>query len=262
MLRVEEKVLIGVAVAGIAGGIIYAVTRKKAPSLPPPSPPPGLGNVYGQVTDALTGNPIKGAIIIIDERQTKTNSSGNYVFDDIEPGEYFMQVIREGYAAFGDIITVTEGNNRFDFELKPIADVSDEVRIVGVGWGAVTKDTNGYDYLPVSLTLEINPLAYNRGYDVFIYEHSGPMSLMGYFPIRQRGFGTGTNPGIPGAGTYTFPVDVYFKDRFGRLQADALPGTYAIFAYIEAFSIESVNGWLEYDKSVIYDHYILGEFTV
>ena len=61
------------------------------------SPPPGLANLYGVVTDAVTGAPIPDALVVLNGYSTLTNSSGYYLFADLEPGSYAGEVSKEGY---------------------------------------------------------------------------------------------------------------------------------------------------------------------
>ncbi|GAI52222.1 unnamed protein product, partial [marine sediment metagenome] len=55
--RVSPAVIIGIGVgAALATGVaLYFLTRAEAA---PPTPSPGLANLYGKVTDAVTGRPI------------------------------------------------------------------------------------------------------------------------------------------------------------------------------------------------------------
>jgi len=89
-----KKAAIGVGVAAGLGALIYVATRAKAA---PPPPPPGRANLYGKVTDAITGNPIGGALVTLNGLSVYTNSGGNYSFLDIATGEYSGSVSKEGY---------------------------------------------------------------------------------------------------------------------------------------------------------------------
>lgn len=63
----------------------------------PPTPPPGLANLYGKVTDAVTGDPLPGVLVTLNDLEVYTDAGGNYIFDDLEPGEYVLQFSKEGY---------------------------------------------------------------------------------------------------------------------------------------------------------------------
>ena len=96
----EERRISPLLVAGIGAGAaigtglaLYFITRAEAA----PPPPPGLANLYGKVTDAKTGQPIPGVLVSLNGLEDYTNSQGNYVFADLEPGEYVLQFFKEGY---------------------------------------------------------------------------------------------------------------------------------------------------------------------
>lgn len=63
----------------------------------PPTPPPGLANLYGRVTDAVTGDPISGVLVALNGLQILTDAGGNYLFEDLETGGYILQFSKEGY---------------------------------------------------------------------------------------------------------------------------------------------------------------------
>jgi len=63
----------------------------------PPAPPPGLANLYGKVTDAITGSPISGVLVSLNGLQVYTDAGGNYIFEDLDPGEYVLQFSKDGY---------------------------------------------------------------------------------------------------------------------------------------------------------------------
>ena len=63
----------------------------------PPTPPPGLANLYGKVTDAVTGHPVPGVLVTLNGLTVYTDAGGNYIFEDLEPGEYVLQFSKAGY---------------------------------------------------------------------------------------------------------------------------------------------------------------------
>ena len=85
---------IGAGVATAAAMAIYALSRAWAA---PPEPPPGLANLYGKVTDAVTGEAIPDVLVTLNGMQIYTDSGGNYAFTDLEPGEYVLQFSKDGY---------------------------------------------------------------------------------------------------------------------------------------------------------------------
>ncbi|GAI66910.1 unnamed protein product [marine sediment metagenome] len=79
-----------VAVVGIAA-LAFAAPEE------PPEPPPGLANLYGKVTDAVTGDPIPSVLVSLNGLEVYTDAGGNYIFEDLDPGEYLLQFSKENY---------------------------------------------------------------------------------------------------------------------------------------------------------------------
>jgi len=93
--RISPAVIAAGAGAAIGiGALLYFLTRVEAA---PPTPPPGLANLYGKVTDAVTGRPIPQVQVTLNGLEAYTNAGGNYAFADLEPGEYILQFSKEGY---------------------------------------------------------------------------------------------------------------------------------------------------------------------
>lgn len=101
---------------------------------------PQAGSIAGMVTDAVTTQPIAGAMVRAEmcrnhyfNRTVLTGPDGNYIFNDLPPGTYRVSAMKEGYAParYPDSIVVN-GNNvtGIDFALQPI--------IMGVLTGVVT----------------------------------------------------------------------------------------------------------------------------
>ena len=88
-----KKVAIGVGTVAGLGALIYLATRAEAK----PTPPPGRANLYGKVTNAITGSPIGGVLVSLNGLEVSTNTGGNYIFEDLDPGAYLLQFTKEGY---------------------------------------------------------------------------------------------------------------------------------------------------------------------
>lgn len=56
-------------------------------------------SLYGVVTDAMTGLPISGVRVSIDNLATYTNANGEYLFEGLAPGAYVVVFSKEGYAS-------------------------------------------------------------------------------------------------------------------------------------------------------------------
>lgn len=102
---------LGLGLVGVLAALAWAA---------PPTPPPGRANLYGKVTDAETGSPIEGAAFSLNGLLVNTDSSGDYEFADLEPGDYTITAGADGYETKTDIMSLAEGNNQFDIQLNPI----------------------------------------------------------------------------------------------------------------------------------------------
>src|SRR5215203_5273791 len=73
----------------------------------------------GKVTDSKTGLPLAGASIVLSNSRigTTTDSSGNYLLNNLPPGHTIIEVSFTGYKSIVDHIDVTLGNNAKDFPL-------------------------------------------------------------------------------------------------------------------------------------------------
>ena len=91
----DNKVIIG---GGLAfAGVIFLVMKARAA---PEPPEPGMSNFYGKVSNAVTGGAIAGAEVMLDNMTEITDSSGNFLFENIEPGVYSLSVLKEGYESW------------------------------------------------------------------------------------------------------------------------------------------------------------------
>lgn len=83
------------------------------------------GSVGGEVTDAVTGEVIKGAIIALhheewDGHKTESGEHGYYEFLEIPVGGYKISAEAAGYYEFSSELKVPEGEmTKFDIQLKP-----------------------------------------------------------------------------------------------------------------------------------------------
>lgn len=74
---------------------------------------PSFGGIYGIVSDVKTGEPLRAAEIILSpgNLSTITGQSGHFEFNDLEAGQYKMQVSADGYLTNTRQITVVPGQN-------------------------------------------------------------------------------------------------------------------------------------------------------
>lgn len=75
--------------------------------------PNTMGNIYGIVGDMETGEPIRGASVVLSpgNRTTVTGSDGHFEFLNLEAGQYKIQVSASGYVTNSRQITVLSGTS-------------------------------------------------------------------------------------------------------------------------------------------------------
>lgn len=106
---------IGLGLVGAAAAVAYALTRPKAP----PTPPPGLANLYGVVIDAESEKGLADVLVTLDDIYTYTDKDGYYTFTDLEPRDYSVMFSKEEYKTVVIQKTVKEGNNELNAALWP-----------------------------------------------------------------------------------------------------------------------------------------------
>ncbi len=97
MAEEEKRISPAVVIGGLGLGLVAAVGIAALAMAAPPAPPPGKANLYGVVTDAVTGEPISGVLVSLNGLEVYTNAAGNYILEDLDPGEYLLQFSKEGY---------------------------------------------------------------------------------------------------------------------------------------------------------------------
>ncbi|MDP2660584.1 MAG: carboxypeptidase regulatory-like domain-containing protein, partial [Dehalococcoidia bacterium] len=128
-MKKGTKILLGVAAGGVVGALIWAATRAQGaipPPPPPPSPPPpGKATLYGQVTSG--GKPVAGAEVFAVGIGVvaQSDASGNYIAPDLNLGAVSVSCSKTGYSITTKILTLVEGNNRYDFVLTMLTAVLD-----------------------------------------------------------------------------------------------------------------------------------------
>lgn len=123
-MAIEKKAPIILGIGGIGAALagLYLLLRKKKPGPPePPPPPPGYAQLYGRVTDASTGEPISMALVTLDSSTSPTTIEGDYLFVNLEPGEYDITITKDEYESKAATLTLTEGNNEYSVSLTPAA---------------------------------------------------------------------------------------------------------------------------------------------
>lgn len=121
-------------------------------------------SVSGTVTDS-TGAVIPDAKVTIRQtatnmvRTTSTNSAGSYVFVNLNPGSYAIEVTKTGFSTvFLNAVTISvDQTARFDFSLK----VGTEVQTVSVSTAAAQIETTTSNIGTVIGSTDVNALPLN-----------------------------------------------------------------------------------------------------
>jgi len=80
----KKKIIAGVGV--VTGIALLLLLLGRGEAAPPP--PPGKANLYGQVTNAVTGRPVEGIEVSLAEYAAVTQPNGYYLIEGITPGGY------------------------------------------------------------------------------------------------------------------------------------------------------------------------------
>ena len=61
----------------------------------------GGGTLSGRLLNSLSGDPIAGATVVLEElrREAKSDRAGGFSFDNVPPGTYHVSVRSEGYSS-------------------------------------------------------------------------------------------------------------------------------------------------------------------
>ena len=85
--------------------------------------PVATGKIQGIVTNSITGEPIKSVNISLSPTglSAVTGSDGRYQFNNLEPGQYTVQGMKEGYESNTKNITIVAENiSSGDMTMKPM----------------------------------------------------------------------------------------------------------------------------------------------
>lgn len=97
------------------------------------------GDVWGKVSDAVTGETLQTASVTITpgQRSTTTGSDGTFEFLELDPGQYEIQVKKTGYNTNTKRITVVTGKTASgDILLTPVAeDTKLELSVSSLNFG-------------------------------------------------------------------------------------------------------------------------------
>ena len=83
---------------------------------------PTTGRIQGIVTNSITGEPIKSVNISLSPTglSAVTGSDGRYQFNNLEPGQYTVQGMKEGYESNTKNITIVADNISSSLDRKSV----------------------------------------------------------------------------------------------------------------------------------------------
>lgn len=125
MTKDRRNAAIGIGLVALIGVVAIAATWKRKL----PTPQPGHANLYGYVTDDVTGAPIIGVGIVYQDYDSDTesydfitNSQGYYEIRNVlvEVDVTKMVLYAEGYKTHTDEdVPIGEGNNELNVQMVP-----------------------------------------------------------------------------------------------------------------------------------------------
>lgn len=148
----EKDVNVGIRVSGnfnntplpkvldqllIANGYVYKEQNRMILVSPAPKPekPVPKGGVKGKVYDAVTGETLVGASIVVEgtNKGTTTDREGQYTLSGLEPGTWHIAVSFVSYQKklFTDVRVASGNNTLLDVPLNPATENISEVEVVG-----------------------------------------------------------------------------------------------------------------------------------
>ena len=92
-------------------------------------------SISGTVTDAETGDPLLGVTIVLKNtnKGVVTDFDGNYIINNVEPGDYTIDLSYIGYGRLSQTITVGADDVTYDFVMSFSASKLDELVVTGTG---------------------------------------------------------------------------------------------------------------------------------
>ncbi len=141
----------GAQVAVMVGGIVFAMAigafllgASRAKAAQPQA------NLYGKVTDTVTGGPLPGVLVTLDGLTAYSDGNGDYTFPNIQPGSYNATFSKEEYQPEVKMITLNQGNNELDVGLIPVAVAVPVANL----YGTVIDSATGYALPGVKVTID------------------------------------------------------------------------------------------------------------
>jgi len=101
------------------------------------------GAIVGRVTDRASGNPVPDANVLIvgSTRGARTNDQGRYRIVGVPAGTYAVRVVRLGYVAATQQVTVGAADVTADFDMVTAAVTIDQVVVTATGESQRKRET-------------------------------------------------------------------------------------------------------------------------
>lgn len=93
----DTKSKIAIAGGAVGTAVIGILLLARGAKAKPPPPSPGMANLYGKVTDSVSGKGIPGVSVSVNGYSTMTDATGYYEILEIVPGSYAAQFSKAGY---------------------------------------------------------------------------------------------------------------------------------------------------------------------
>lgn len=167
------------------------------------------GSLTGTVTDRTTGETLVGATVFIAdlERGAPTNISGEYTLDNIPLGTYNVRISFIGYRTLNETVTINEGDNVLNVQLRTDLTGLDEVVVTSIASRtsravsevAVAR-VNADDFTDVQSYQDLSQLVSGKVAGVNVQPAGGTVGAGIRFNVRSGG-------GIGGSGQPVIYVD-------------------------------------------------------
>ena len=95
----------------------------------------GQQSVSGTITDADTGEPLLGVTVLVQgtNKGTVSDFDGNYVINNLDAGDYILDVSYTGYSKLSQTISVGSSDLTQDLQMTFSASELDEIVVTGTG---------------------------------------------------------------------------------------------------------------------------------
>jgi TonB-linked SusC/RagA family outer membrane protein len=152
------------------------------------------GTITGKVTDKSSQQPVADAQILIigTQRGTRSDETGAYRIGSVPPGPVRLRVLRLGYTAQAETVTVAAGQTATaNFALEATATTLDQVVINATGESERKRETGNAvasiraDSIPKTVVNDVSDLLSSRAAGVVVTQTSGTTG--GGSRIRIRG---------------------------------------------------------------------------